>query len=62
MAIDGVGNRTSFLTKYLIDTRSQLEDLQQQLATGKRANTYAGSGRKRGFAIGLRAQSDAISA
>lgn len=61
MAIDGVGNRTSFLTKYLIDTRSQLEDLQQQLATGKRSNTYAGSGVNRGFAIGLRAQIEAIS-
>lgn len=56
MAIDGVGNRTSYLAQNLINTRNQLENLQTQLATGKKAMTYAGMGVDRGFAIGLRSQ------
>ena len=56
MAIDGIGNRTTFLASYLVDARKQMEDLQQQLATGKKATTYAGMGDSRGFAVGLRAQ------
>jgi flagellin-like hook-associated protein FlgL len=40
--------------------RQQLEDLQTQLATGKKADTYAGMGISRGFGIGLRAQLTAL--
>jgi flagellin-like hook-associated protein FlgL len=56
MALDGVSNRTSYLGTGLLNIRSQLDELQTQLSTGKVSNTYAGQGINRGFAIGLRAQ------
>lgn len=56
MAMDGVSNRTSYLGYSLISMRQQLEALQQQLATGRKATTYAGMGIDRGFGIGLRRQ------
>lgn len=40
----GYTNRTSLQMKMLSDMRWQLDDLQRQLATGKRAETYAGLG------------------
>lgn len=56
MAINGIGGPNSQLIAPLLNLRSQLDDLQTQLATGKKATTYAGMGVDRGFAIGLRAQ------
>ena len=41
--------------------RTQLDDLQRQLATGKRPTSYAGLGLDRGLTIGLRSQLSAIS-
>lgn len=61
MAIDGVGNKTAYLAQNLLNMRQQMEVLQQQLATGRKASTYAGMGVDRGFAIGLRSQLSAIS-
>ena len=43
MAVGNVGARSLLLTKSLVSMRSQLGDLQRQLATGKRADTYAGA-------------------
>src|SRR5262249_14296527 len=40
----------------LLDQRSQLDDLQRQLGTGQKSNTYAGVGLERGLAVGLRQQ------
>ena len=40
--------------------RAQLDDLQRQLGTGKKSDTYAGLGLDRGFAVGLHAQFSAI--
>jgi flagellin-like hook-associated protein FlgL len=60
MTIDGVGARTSYLGTSLLNLKSQMDTLQQQLATGKVANTYAGQGVDRGFAVGLRAQLSSI--
>lgn len=62
MALDGVGNRTSYLGFSLINMRQQLEQLQQQLGTGRKANTYAGMGVDRGFGVGLRRQLSSLSA
>lgn len=56
MAINGVGSGTSYLALSLVSTRRELEDLQQQLASGKKSTSYAGMGSGRGFAISLRAQ------
>ncbi len=40
--------------------RTQLEDLQRQLGTGRRADDYAGLGLDRGLTVGLRSQLSAI--
>ncbi|MEW6643597.1 MAG: flagellar biosynthesis protein FlgL [Pseudomonadota bacterium] len=56
MTVSDVGYRTSYLTTQILNLQSQMDDLQTQLATGKKATTYAGMGVNRGFAIGLRAQ------
>lgn len=62
MAIDGVSGRTSFLGSSILNIKSQLDELQQQLATGKVSNTYAGQGVGRGFAVGLRAEVNSLDA
>jgi len=56
MSIDGVSGRTSYLGSQLINIKSQLDLLSQQLATGKKSTTYAGLGVDAGTATGLRAQ------
>ncbi len=56
MTVSGVGIRTSFLASRILDLQSQFDDLQTQLSTGKKSDSYAGMGVNRGFAIGLRAQ------
>jgi flagellar hook-associated protein 3 FlgL len=60
MSVGGVGARTLLLTKSLVDMRSQLGDLQRQLATGKKSNTYAGIGLDRGLTVGLRSHLSAM--
>jgi len=62
MSIDGIGLKSSYLTTSLLNVRSQLEDLQQQLSSGKISNTYAGLGANRGFAISLRSQISSFTA
>ena len=56
MTIDGVSGRTSYLGSQLINIKSQLDLLSQQLASGKKSTTYAGLGVDAGTATGLRAQ------
>ena len=56
MAVNPIGGSNGALITPLLNLRDQLDDLQTQLATGKKATTYAGMGVDRGFAIGLRAQ------
>ena len=53
MAINGVSSQTSVAVQSLLDMRSQLDDLQRQLGTGQKADTYAGLGIDRGLAVGL---------
>lgn len=55
-----VGTRSLLLTQSLVGMRTQLSDLQRQLATGKRADDYAGVGVERGLTVGLRAHLSAI--
>jgi flagellin-like hook-associated protein FlgL len=60
MSVVGVGTRSLLLTQSLVGMRTQLGDLQRQLATGKRADDYAGIGIERGLTVGLRAHLSAI--
>jgi flagellar hook-associated protein 3 FlgL len=62
MSIASIGSSTSLVVQSLVDMRAQLDDLQRQLATGKKADTYAGLGVDRGFTVGLRAQASALEA
>ncbi len=61
MTIGGVGSRSSGMLQSLIDMRSQLADLQRQLGTGKKSESYAGLGLDRGLTVGLRGHLSAIS-
>ncbi len=54
MSITGIGSRSSLVVQSLVDMRRQLDDLQRQLGTGKKSDTYAGIGLDRGLAVGLR--------
>src|SRR4051812_27484143 len=62
MSIDGVSGRTSYIGTSILNLRSQLDDLTQQLASGRVSTTYAGQGANRGFALSLRAQVSSINA
>jgi flagellar hook-associated protein 3 FlgL len=62
MSIDGVSGKTSYIGSSIIGLRNQLNDLTQQLASGKVSTTYAGQGADRGFALSLRAQVSSIDA
>lgn len=46
----------------LVNLRAQLDNLQRQLSSGKKATTYAGLGLGRGVSVSLRSQVSAISA
>lgn len=60
MAIDGVSGRTSYLGSSILNLKSQLDTLTQQLASGRKSSTYAGLGLDSGTATGLRAQISSI--
>jgi len=62
MSITGIGSRSSLTVQALVDMRAQLDELQRQLASGKKADTYVGLGIDRGFSVGLRAQVSALDA
>jgi flagellin-like hook-associated protein FlgL len=56
MTISSLGLRSNFIGASLQNLRSEFENLQRQLATGKKSETYAGLGVDRSFSVGLRAQ------
>ena len=60
MTIDGVSGRTSYLGSSLINIKTQLDSLTQQLASGKKTTSYAGLGVDAGVATGLRSQISGI--
>ena len=62
MGINGVGSSSSLVVQRLVAMRQQLDDLQRQFATGKKADSYAGLGVDRGFTVGLRAQASELQA
>jgi flagellin-like hook-associated protein FlgL len=60
MTIEGVSGRTSYLGSSILNLKSQLDALTEQLASGKKSTTYAGLGVDSGTATGLRAQISSI--
>jgi flagellin-like hook-associated protein FlgL len=56
MTVSTIGNRSSLSMQTLLQMRSQLDQLQQQLGTGIKSTTYAGLGIDRGLSVSLRAQ------
>jgi flagellin-like hook-associated protein FlgL len=60
MSVSGIGSQSSLVIQSLVDMRHRLDDLQRQLSTGQKADSYAGMGIGRGFAVGLRAQVSAL--
>ncbi|MGE0063473.1 MAG: flagellar biosynthesis protein FlgL [Xanthobacteraceae bacterium] len=60
MAISTVGSYVLPGIQTLLDTRSRLDDLQRQLATGQKSTTYSGLGVDRGLAVSLNAQLQSI--
>jgi len=60
MSIKGIGSQSALMVQPLFDMRRQLDDLQKQLGTGKKADDYAGLGLDRGLTVGLRTQLSAI--
>ena len=62
MSISGIGTRSALGVQSLVEMRRQLDDLQRQLGTGKKSDTYAGLGLDRGLAVGLRSRLSALEA
>jgi flagellin-like hook-associated protein FlgL len=60
MSISGIGTRSALGVRSLVEMRRQLDDLQRQLGTGKKADTYAGIGLDRGLLVGLRNRISAL--
>jgi flagellar hook-associated protein 3 FlgL len=61
MSVTGIGGTSAISMQTIVDMRAQLDDLQRQLGSGKKATSYAGLGLDRGLTIGLRSQLSAIS-
>jgi flagellar hook-associated protein 3 FlgL len=62
MAITGVSQHTSYIGSGILDLRSQLDTLTQQLASKKVSNTYSGQGSGRSLAMAMRSQISSIEA
>ena len=60
MSISGIGSKSALGVQSLVEMRRQLDDLQRQLGTGKKADTYAGIGLDRGLVVGLRDRLSAL--
>lgn len=60
MSINGISSRSALTVQSMVDMRRQLDDLQRQLGTGKRANTYAGLGISRGLTVSVNKQLAAL--
>jgi len=61
MTISGVTSNISPLIQSALDINKQLDDLQRQLGSGQKSDTYGGLGSQSGIAVALSAQLAAIS-
>ncbi len=60
MTISSVGSTSNQIAQQLLNMRAQFEDLQRQLSTGQKSDTYAGLGLDRGLTVSLNAQASAL--
>lgn len=60
MTITGISSRSALSMQSIVDMRRQLDDLQRQLGTGRKSNTYAGIGLARGLTVSLNNQLAAL--
>src|SRR5690242_12816635 len=60
MTTSSIGSAPSVMIKALVDMRAQFDDLQRQLSSGQKSDTYAGLGLGSGLAVGLNAQLSAM--
>ncbi len=60
MSISGISSRSGLSVRSLVELRTQLDELQRQLGSGKKAADYAGLGLERGLSVGLRTRMAAI--
>jgi flagellar hook-associated protein 3 FlgL len=60
MTVSGVSSNIAPLIQSALDINKQLADLQRQLGSGQKADTYAGLGSQSGIAVALNAQLSAI--
>ncbi len=60
MTVSGIGNNLSPVIQSVLEMRRQLDDLQRQLGTGQKADTFAGLGPQSDLATSLSAQLAAI--
>ncbi len=60
MTISSVSSNIAPLVQSVLDINNRLNDLQRQLGTGQKADTYAGLGPQSGIAVALNAQLSAI--
>jgi len=60
MSISGIGGSAQMSLQAIVAMRDQLDDLQRQLGTGQKSDSYAGLGLDRGLTVGLRSQLSAI--
>jgi flagellin-like hook-associated protein FlgL len=61
MTVSGVTSNIAPLLQAALDINKQLDELQRQLGSGQKADTYAGLGAQSGIAVALSAQLAAIS-
>jgi flagellar hook-associated protein 3 FlgL len=61
MTASSIGQASDGMIQSLVGMRAQFDDLQRQLTTGQRSDTYAGLGLGTGLSVGLNAQLSALS-
>ncbi len=60
MSVSTIGSAANLMAQALINMRQQFNDLQRQLSTGQKSDTYAGLGLDRSLAVSLNTQSAQI--
>lgn len=62
MTVSSIGAASGQIAQQLLNMRAQFDDLQRQLSTGQKSDTYAGLGLDRGLTVSLNAQASALNA
>src|SRR5581483_1986197 len=62
MSISSIGAQSALIMQQLVQMRAKFDDLQRQLGTGLKSDTYAGLGIDRGVTVSLNSQLSSINA